>query len=121
MTDLALPLALMSAAALRHWSSSTSPMTTLAPSLTKRRASAAPFPRAPPEIRATLPLSRSIGFASLDCSFSQSVNQLSIWASIARASTRLPVRANQPPLLDDEKTPFAGHAFEAVRAAIDEL
>src|ERR1700684_3351698 len=65
MTDFTLTLALISSAVLRHWSSSTSPITTLAPSPTKRRASAAPCPRAPPEIRATLPLSRSMGFASL--------------------------------------------------------
>ena len=36
MTDFALTLALMSSAVLRHWSSSTSPITTLAPSPTKK-------------------------------------------------------------------------------------
>src|SRR5215469_15270201 len=57
---LVAALALISSAVCLQTSSSTSPTTTLAPSLANSRASAAPCPRAPPEMRATLPLSLSI-------------------------------------------------------------
>src|SRR5215831_536669 len=49
-----------SPASRRPSGSSTSPMTIRAPSLTNRRASAAPCPRAPPLISMTLPFRRSI-------------------------------------------------------------
>ena len=57
------------------------PTTTFAPSLTNNRASAAPCPRAPPEISVTFPLSRSIStsyggaIATTDCGF----RDLSFW------------------------------------------
>src|SRR5262245_28617679 len=51
----------MDAAACLPSSSSTSVMTTEAPSLAKSSASCAPWPRAPPVIRATLPSSRPMG------------------------------------------------------------
>src|ERR1700747_1720467 len=47
-------------ASWRPSASSTSPMTTRAPSTTNKRASAAPFPRAPPLMSITFPLRRSI-------------------------------------------------------------
>ena len=49
------PASFTSASILRPSSTSTSPMTTLAPSLAKSLASAAPIPRAPPLMIATLP------------------------------------------------------------------
>src|SRR4051812_22675065 len=51
----------MAAAACLPSSSSTSVITTEAPSLAKSCASCAPWPRAPPVISATLPSSRPIG------------------------------------------------------------
>jgi len=59
-TILAPCLALIATAVCPVNSSRKSPITTLAPSAANSFASAAPCPRAPPEISATLPFSRSI-------------------------------------------------------------
>ena len=60
------PRSLISASTWRPSASRTSPMTTLAPSWEKRRASSAPMPLAPPLMNATFPSSLMLHLRCLD-------------------------------------------------------